>query len=223
MKGLKFLVSCAAVGALSAACAVSSLAADTTYKATVSSYDKTTGKATITVDAAYDALVGGDYTLLVLSEDATSITNDNTSIVKQIQQGEKTILTDVMVGKDLTEFYVRVGGAEATTTNATGYAAGHYVEQSDSPYDNPDRLLGDVDDSEDIAPEDASAIMSYLVDSDDSVIVDTDSASAADVDESGDVSPEDAVAIMSYLVDSDDSYVDETKTIGDRAEACESY
>lgn len=234
MKGLKFLAACAAVGAVSVACAVSSLAADPTYQLTVSEYNATNGTIDITVPDEYTALVGGDYTLLVLTEAgnaAASITNENSGEVVQIQQGDSTILTGVKVGTitpteaDQT-FYVRVGGANATTENPTGFAAGTFTVKgtgSDSPYTDPDRLLGDVDGSGDLTLDDAVVIISYDVDGDTDAIADIDTASAADVDESGDLTLDDAVIIISYDVDGDDSTLDGSKTISQRSEPCENY
>lgn len=168
MKGLKFLAACAAVGAVSVACAAASFAVDTTYQLTVSQYNATDGTINITVPTAYAELVKGDYTLLVLSDDATSITEANKSIIKQIQQGDNTILTGVKVGtitpteKDQT-FYVRVGGANATKENPTGFAAGEFVVPgTGTGSDLVDQLIGDVNTDGDVTVTDVNQTLGIM-------------------------------------------------------------
>ena len=143
MKGLKFLVSCAVVSAVAAACATASFAAD--YTATAS-YDN--GTVTVGIPADYVAATDGDLTLLILSEDATSITEANKSIVKQIQQGDATALSSVAVG-DLANgtYYVRIGGAKVGTDNPNGFIATTFTVGStdpENPYASSTRILGDT-------------------------------------------------------------------------------
>jgi len=155
MKGLKFLASCAVVGAVAAACATASFAAD--YTATASYND---GTVTIAIPADYVAATDGDLTLLILSEDATSITEANKGIVKQIQQGDSTALSSVAVG-DLTDgtYFVRIGGAEVGQDNPNGFIATTFTVGSTKP----DVLIGDVDGDKAITSFDYSEVAKYIV------------------------------------------------------------
>lgn len=204
MKGLKFLAACAAVGAVSVACAAASFAVDTTYQLTVSQYNATNGTIDITVPTEYAKLVKGDYTLLVLSDDATSITEANKSIIKQIQQGDETILKGVKVGTitpteaDQT-FYVRVGGADAdTNTNPTGYAAGTFTVKgtgSDNPYADSTRLVGDINGGDVIDSADILGLQLYVLDVPGNELQ-GESLQAADCNDSGVVDSADILALQ---------------------------
>ena len=123
MKGLKFLAACAAVGAVSVACAAASFAAEwATY---VPATDKEPGKATITIPADYVTAVGsGDFTLLILNKDEPNITEQNKGCVVQIQQGKAADIASVTVG-DLKpgKYFVRVGGANVSESNPNGFVA----------------------------------------------------------------------------------------------------
>ena len=225
MKGLKFLAACAAVGAVSVACAVSSLAADPTYQLTVSEYNATNGTIDITVPAEYTALVGGDYTLLVLTEAgnaAASITNENSGEVVQIQQGDSTILTGVKVGTitpteaDQT-FYVRVGGADATEANPTGFAAGTFTVKgtaSDNPYANCKRLLGDTTETADgIDLGDATPAIYHAVGAS---LLTGERLQAADTTDDGSVDLGDVTPII-YKAIGAASSLDAGKTVAEKA------
>lgn len=201
MKGLKFLAACAVVGAVSVACAAASFAVDTTYRLTVSDYNATNGTIDITVPTAYAELVKGDYTLLVLSDDATSITEANKSIIKQIQQGDNTILTGVKVGTitpteaDQT-FYVRVGGANATEANPTGFAAGTFTVPGTAS-GTTSYTLGDVNVDTYIDMGDAAAILNHFTG--DKIIEDETALLAADVNVDTYVDMGDAAAILNHF------------------------
>lgn len=225
MKGLKFLASCAAIGALTTICAVSSYAATATY------VDGGTVDVTDCQDYI-DAVGNKDLTLLVL--DGDSVTNVAEGNILQINQGDKTILTGIKLdttkldailekeGVSSKRFEVRVGGMEKSTTYANGFISAYFTYSksgSSSDYDDPDRLLGDVDGSGDINLDDAVILIAYDVDGDTDSIADVDTASAADTDESGDINLDDAVLLISYDVDGDDSVLG-TKTIGERGEPC---
>lgn len=206
MKGLKFLAACAAVGAVSVACAVSSLAADPTYQLTVSKYDEENGTIDITVPAEYTALVGGDYTLLVLTEAgnaAASITNENSGEVVQIQQGDSNILTGVKVGTGLEvgTYYVRVGGADATEANPTGFAAGEFTVGTALPYADSTLKLLDVNGSGgDPDGADLVALKKHIAGIEGSILS-GECLGAADCNDSGAVDGADLVLAKKHISD----------------------
>ncbi len=225
MKGLKFLASCAAIGALTTICAVSSYAATATYV--------DGGTVDVTGCEDYITAVGNnDLTLLVL--DGTDVVTVGEGNILQINQGDSSILTGIkldttkldaiLAADNVTskQFEVRIGGAAAGVVTEKGFLSTTFTygkSGSESPYENPDRLLGDVDDSGDLGLDDAVVVISYAVDGETDLIADVDTASAADTDESGDLGLDDAVVLISYAVDGDESVLG-TKTIGERDDVC---
>jgi hypothetical protein len=203
MKGLKFLASCAVVGAVAAACATASFAAD--YTATAS-YDS--GTVTIAIPADYVAATDGDLTLLILSEDATSITESNKSIVKQIQQGDSTALSEVAVG-DLADgtYYVRIGGAEVGQDNPNGFIATTFTVGGTSQ----SVLVGDVNGDESITASDATEIfknIALMESSVDNGEVNFAAAAYCSGDES--ITAADATEVFKYIALLDVDYVGTT-------------
>lgn len=171
MKGLKFLVSCVAVGALAVICSTASFADDTYSVSAEYSYDAETDKATVKIGdlSAYKAIVGenNDLTLLILTaagNSAESITNSNSDQVIQIDQAKDFTNVSVPV-KQLTEgetYYVRIGGAEKGETgsiNENGYVSGEFTVQS--AVVTPQVLIGDVNGDEAINASDLTEVAKY--------------------------------------------------------------
>lgn len=212
MKGLKFLASCAVVSAVAAACATASFAAD--YTATAS-YDN--GTVTVGIPADYVAATDGDLTLLILSEDATSITEANKSIVKQIQQGDATALSSVAVG-DLADgtYFVRIGGAEVGTDNPNGFIATTFTVGStnpENPYANSDRILGDVTADATVDLRDVTPLVYHSIGLQ---ALEGESLQAADVTDDATVDLRDVTPVV-YKAIGVDSTVDGVKTIAEKA------
>ena len=150
MKGLKFLASCAAIGALTTICAVSSYAATATYV--------DGGTVNVTGCEDYITAVGNnDLTLLVL--DGTDVVTVGEANILQINQGDSSILTGIkldttkldaiLAADNVTskDFEVRIGGMEKSTTYANGFISTTFTygkSGSDNPYADSKRILGDV-------------------------------------------------------------------------------
>lgn len=210
MKGFKLLASCAVIGALSAVCAASSMAAD--YSATAT-YDAKAGTVSVTASQDYIDLVGaGDFTLLVLSEDATEITNENSYIVKQIQQGDEATVSNVKVG-DLEDgtYYVRLGGADVSAENEKGFVATTFTVGGEAPQ----VFIGDVDGDKDITAVDCSETaksvihMSSAADNSD-----VNYYAAAYADGDSEITAVDCSEIAKYVVHMDTTYVGTTVDAG---------
>lgn len=160
-------------------------------------------------------------TLLVLTtgDGGTALTNIGNTDIKQIDQQDVEYTYSTVTVGELAEgtYEVRIGG-DGTVTNA------FFTVGGESPYTNPDRLLGDVDDSTDVTLDDAIAILSFTVDEDTEAMEENiDTYSAADIDESGDITLDDAIGILAFTVDEDTEAYEGAgeRTIADRAEAVE--
>lgn len=219
MKGLKFLASCAAIGALTTVCAVSSYAATATYV--------DGGTVDVTGCEDYITAVGNnDLTLLVL--DGTDVVTVGEADILQINQGDSSILTGIkldttkldaiLAADNVTskEFEVRIGGMEKSTTYANGFISTTFTygkSGSDDPWANSKRKIGDVDGNELVELADANRILAR--DAGLGTITGED-LQAADVDDNGLVELSDANQILAR--DAGLSVTaDFTKTVADKA------
>lgn len=221
MKGLKFLASCAAVGAVSVACAAASFAAEwATY---VPATETEPGKATITIPADYVTAVGsGDFTLLILSEDEPNITEQNKGCVVQIQQGKAADIASVTVG-DLKPdtYYVRVGGANVSESNPNGFVATTMTVNAAGEVDKV--WIGNPDGDEVISLNDAAEICKYMNGkagsiksdpTDDATINAVNYAAAAYCDGDDIISLNDAAEICKHMNGKSPVYVDKIVDLG---------
>lgn len=195
MKLKKVLMAGAMIGALSVACATASLAADN-FTATYAD-----GNMTITGYGDYATAVGtGDFTLLVLDQNATTVTD---TMIKQIDQDGATkyyvdsVATATVPVGTLADgtYYVRLGGLEATTENTKGFLQGTMTVGSTSPYDNPNHLVGDVNSSDTI---DAGDLTDLVKHSAGTAVLTGDNFQAADVNDSGTVDAGDITDFVKY-------------------------
>ena len=155
MKGLKFLASCAAIGALTTICAVSSYAATATYV--------DGGTVDVTGCEDYITAVGNnDLTLLVL--DGTDVVTVGEGNILQINQGDSSILTGIKL--DTTKltagktYEVRVGGMEKSTTYANGFISTTFtMPGGDAPVMI---LIGDADGDGFIKLDDDTEVLKKL-------------------------------------------------------------
>ena len=195
-KVTKLFLSVAAIGALAAGLATSAMAMTATYDA---------GTVTIVAEEG-DKVASAEKTLLILNNDATTVTESD---IVQIDQSED--IASVPVGElaDGT-YYVRVGGdgnidtATFTVSNATP-----------SPYDNPARLLGDVDNDTYINMADAVGIIGEFMTPG---TLSGDDLQAADTDDDLYVNMADTVGIIDYFMNPDSAALG-TKTLADRTAA----
>lgn len=214
MKGFKLLASCAVIGALSAVCAASSMAAD--YSATAT-YDAEAGTVSVTASQDYIDLVGaGDFTLLVLSEDATEITNENSDIVKQIQQGDQATVSTVKVG-DLADgtYYVRLGGADVSDDNEKGFVATTFTvgTNPDNPYADSTRLIGDTTNDGNVTLGDVVPIVQHSAGVE---LLTGETLQAADTTDDGNVTLGDVIPVVQYS-SGQGGNIDGVKTIAQKS------
>ena len=157
MKGLKFLASCAAIGALTTICAVSSYAATATYV--------DGGTVNVTGCEDYITAVGNnDLTLLVL--DGTDVVTVGEANILQINQGDSSILTGIKL--DTTKltagktYEVRIGGMEKSTTYANGFISTTFtVPGGDAPVTQV-QYIGDMNKNEVLELNDAIEILKNI-------------------------------------------------------------
>lgn len=195
-KVTKLFLSVAAIGALAAGLATSAMAMTATYDA---------GTVTIVAEDG-DKVASTEKTLLILNNDATTVTESD---IVQIDQSED--IASVPVGElaDGT-YYVRVGGdgnidtATFTVSNTTP-----------SPYNNPTRLLGDVDNDTEINMGDTVGIIGEFLEAG---TLTGDDLQAADTDEDLEVNMGDTVAIINYFLNPESADLG-TKTLADRTAA----
>lgn len=179
-KVTKLFLSVAAIGALAAGLATSAMAMTATYDA---------GTVTIVAEDG-DKVASTEKTLLILNNDATTVTESD---IVQIDQSED--IASVPVG-ELAEgtYYVRVGGDGNidTATFTVGGAADRKV------------LVGDVDGNGEVLAGDASQVLLYTVHGD-SVITEGSDAfyAAALCDGNNEILAADASQILLYTVHGD--------------------
>ncbi len=209
MKGLKFLASCAAIGALTTICAVSSYAATATYV--------DGGTVNVTDCDDYIAAVGNnDLTLLVL--DGTDVVTVGEGNILQINQGDSSILTGIKL--DTTKltagktYEVRVGGMEKSTTYANGFISTTFtMPGGDAPVMI---LIGDVDGNTEVTAGDASEVLKKCVNKS-SKVNDSDANYYAAAYSNGDsaVTAGDASEILKKCVNKSVTYVGNTVKLGE--------
>ncbi len=160
MKGLKFLASCAAIGALTTICAVSSYAADAPQAAF-----NAEGNVDVTGCTEYITAVGNnDLTLLVL--DGDSVTTVAEGNILQINQGDKTILTGIKL--DTTKltagktYEVRVGGMEKSTTYTNGFISAYFTYGNSGDDATIEKLIGDVNSDDDVTTTDVNRTLGII-------------------------------------------------------------
>lgn len=141
----KFMLSAAAITAVSAAMAVSAMAA------VGGSYDAATGKVTLTgVESS-----GDQQTLLVLTEDAATVTE---GIIAQIDQD--TAISEFVLpsGIESGTYYVRIGGTNGTiqTYTLTIGSGGGGGESGQVTV-----LVGDIDGDGDVTSSDSVIALRY--------------------------------------------------------------
>lgn len=210
MKGLKFLASCAAIGALTTICAVSSYAATATYV--------DGGTVNVTGCEEYITAVGNnDLTLLVL--DGTDVTTVGEGNILQINQGNSSILTGIKL--DTTKltagktYEVRIGGMEKSTTYANGFISTTFTMPggSDNPWASSKRKIGDVDGNDLVELADANQILARGAGLG---TITGEDLQAADVDDNGLVELSDANQILARGAGLSVT-ADFTKTVADKA------
>lgn len=157
----KFMLSVAAVSAVTAAMAVSAMAADVT-----ATYDTETdnGKVSITVPES----TGASQTLLVLNEDVDVTAENADAVVAQINQVDAEegdaeikefqlpagIYAALAEGESKT-YYIRIGGSKGTIQKGELKIS----KAGDTPV--VELLVGDVDGDGIIDPGDASAVLKH--------------------------------------------------------------
>lgn len=197
MKGLKFLASCAAIGALTTICAVSSYAATATY------VDGGTVNVTGEDVEAYVTAVGtNDLTLLVL--DGTDVQTVAEGNILQINQGDDTILTGIKLDTTKLEagkaYEVRIGGAAAGVVTEKGFLSTTFTMPGG---DTPSYTLGDVDEFEGVDANDALTILDHVAEK---IELSGDKLKAADVDEFEGVDANDALTVLDYVAEKIDKF-----------------
>ena len=193
MKGLKFLASCAAIGALTTICAVSSYAADAPKA------DYADGTVNVTgCDEYIDAVGTNDLTLLVLNGD--DIVTVGEANILQINQGDSSILTGIKL--DTTKlttgktYEVRIGGMEKGDTYTNGFISAYFTVGGGY-------TLGDVDEFEGVDVNDATTILDYVAEK---IELTDNKLKAADVDEFEGVDVNDATTVLDYVAEKIDKF-----------------
>lgn len=199
----KLFAATAFAAAVTTAFAVSAFA-ETTMTAT---YNKEAGTITIA-----NAPTLNPATLLVLTtdKDGKALTNIGNTDIKQIDEQDKEYTYSTVTVGELAEgtYEVRIGGDGSLTT------AMFTVGGADSPYDDPTRLLGDVDNDEHINMADTEGIINHFLKAEE---LTGDDLQAADTDEDLHVNMADTEEIINYFLKTDT--VLGTKTLADREEA----
>ena len=212
MKGLKFLASCAAIGALTTICAVSSYAATATYV--------DGGTVDVTGCEDYITAVGNnDLTLLVL--DGTDVVTVGEGNILQINQGDSSILTGIKL--DTTKltagktYEVRVGGAAAGVVTEKGFLTTTFtVPGGDAPVMI---LIGDANGDESVTAADLTQICLYNASKDSTLktgdAINTNNFAAAAYS-TGDnvVTAADLTQVCMYNASKDVAYVGKTVALG---------
>lgn len=202
----KMMVVAMAVSAVASLAVVSANAMEATY-------NDETGK--VALSFADGELVEGQKTLLILNEDATNITADNAKVYTEeggiiVQIDQDTTFAEVTVG-DLPAgtYYVRVGGAVEVGSEAeVPFLADDFVVGGSVST----RILGNVNDDEDITGTDALIVAKHVADL---IALEGEKLLAADANDDGSVSGGDALEIAKYVAVLD-SKVDGVKTISDK-------
>lgn len=189
-KVTKLFLSVAAIGALAAGLATSAMAMTATYDA---------GTVTIVAEEG-DKVASTEKTLLILNNDATTVTESD---IVQIDQSED--IASVPVG-ELAKgtYYVRVGGDGNIDT-------AQFTVGSTSPYNDPTIKLGDANGDTYVDGADANRVINYAVGD---ATLEGDYYQAADANDDGYVDGGDANKIVQYSVGDTDELTG--KTLADK-------
>lgn len=158
MKKIKLLASLLAVGAASTMLATASFATD--FTATAGYTEGADGApATVVVSGIENYTANnsvGDYTIVILTEDAETVTDDN---LVYVNQGTKTEVSTAKLG-NLTAgatYYVRIGGA------STGFVSGKFTVPGGSNTDPKQKVLaGDANGDGSITAADCSEMYKFI-------------------------------------------------------------
>lgn len=210
MKKIKLLASLSAVAIASTMLATASFATEytvgTSYTAGIDG-----GADTITLSSGLDNYTAdnsvGEYTIVILNEDATSVTDDNLVYVMQGTKDDiKTAkLTGLTAGAT---YYVRVGG------NSTGFVSGKVtIPGGTSVVEKV--LIGDANGDDKITGEDAAEIAKNVVKKTSSVDTnDNNFYAAAYSNGDNKITGEDAAEVAKKVVKKTVTYVGNTVDVG---------
>lgn len=160
MKKIKLLASLLAIGAASTMLATASFATD--FTATASYTEGADGApATVAVSGIDNYTANnsvGDYTIVILTEDAETVTDDN---LVYVNQGTKAEVSTAKLG-NLTAgatYYVRIGGA------STGFVSGKFTVPGGTTTDPDPKqkvLAGDANGDGSITAADCSEMYKFI-------------------------------------------------------------
>lgn len=203
MKKIKLLASLLAVGAASTMLATASFATD--FTATAGYTEGADGApATVVVSGIENYTANnsvGDYTIVILTEDAETVTDDN---LVYVNQGTKAEVSTAKLG-NLTAgatYYVRIGGA------STGFVSGKFTvpggsnTDPDNPYANSTVKVGDVNASTTVDTADLRNYVYHCAGVDE-YILSGEYLAAADVNDSGIADTGDLRDMVYYFADQD--------------------
>ena len=206
MKKIKLLASLLAVGAVSTMFAAASFA-DDTYTANANYTAGADGAAATVVVSGIDSYTAdntvGDYTIVILNNDALNVTDAD--LVYVMQGTKEEISTAKFANLTDGKYYVRIGGA------STGYVSGSFTvggtvdpePDPDNPYADSTALVGDVNGSISVNSGDLSDLVYHLAGIDGYVITKGEKYAAADVNDSGTVNSGDLSDLVYYLANKD--------------------
>ena len=204
MKKIKLLASLLAVGAVSTMFAAASFA-DDTYTANANYTAGTDGAAATVVVSGIDSYTAdntvGDYTIVILNNDALNVTDAD--LVYVMQGTKEEISTAKFANLTDGKYYVRIGGA------STGYVSGSFTvggtvnpePDPDNPYANSTLLVGDVNGSNTVNEGDWTDLAYHLAGVTGYVLTTGERYAAADVNDSGTVNEGDWTDLLRYLAD----------------------
>ncbi|MCH5213215.1 MAG: dockerin type I repeat-containing protein [Oscillospiraceae bacterium] len=193
----KFMLSVAAVSAVTAAMAVSAMAADVT-----ATYDTEVDDGTVNITVVDGT--GASQTLLVLNNDATAVVEADIEQIGQKDDGASFtefklpagIYADLAEGQSKT-YYIRIGGSNGSMQKGT------LTISKGGEIPTVKLLIGDVNGDTDVDPDDAVEILRYSVGA--TELTDEQMLKAGYCDNDPDVDAEDAVCILRYAVGSEGS------------------
>ena len=145
-KFTKIMLSVAAVTAVSTAMAISAMAADTVR----GTYDSATG--IVTLDGVVSS--GEQQTLLVLTEDAATVTE---GIIAQVNQDASISQFVLSANIESGTYYIRIGGTDGTIQTGTLTIGG----QGGGDVETVTMTIGDVNGDNEVASLDALFIARY--------------------------------------------------------------
>lgn len=208
MKKIKLLASLLAVGAVSTMFAAASFA-DDTYTANANYTAGADGAAATVVVSGIDSYTAdntvGDYTIVILNNNALNVTDAD--LVYVMQGTKEEISTAKFANLTDGKYYVRIGGA------STGYASGSFTvggtvdpepdpePDPDNPYANSTLFVGDVNGSNTVNEGDLRDLVYHLAGVTGYVLTTGEKYAAADVNDSGTVNEGDLRDVVYYLAD----------------------